>query len=100
MKTLFENIEIFSHEGRMVKFVEHNGRKFKIYVAISNGDCVGFNHKCCLSVMAADGDFKEVVDNRQIGVYYSNDYLIPGPVMIERMKKSVSGFESFIKKLY
>ena len=100
MKTLFENIETRTKEGRYVKFVEHNGRKFKIYVAIYNGDCIGFNSKCCLSVMSADGDFKEVVDNRQIGVYYSNDYCVSESLMIERMKRSASEFESFIKKLY
>lgn len=100
MKTLFEKFQSSISGARMIEFVEHNSRKFKIYVEISNGDPLGFNHKCCLSVMSADGDFKEVVDNRQIDAFYRNDYHAPHIRKLEIMKASINDFKAFIKQLY
>ena len=100
MKKIFENISASSDRGRLVRFVEHNGRKFRIYVELSNGDPLGFNHKCCFSVMTTDGDFKQVEDNRALGIRCPNDYHAAPTYKEEIMKRVVLEFESFIKKLY
>lgn len=100
MKTIFETISASRDSARMTRFVEHNGRKFRISLLISNGDPIGFNHKCCFSVMTQDGDFKDVADNRELGIRFSNDYHAPVVYKEEQMKRAAKEFESFIKKLY
>lgn len=96
MKTLFE----FKGESKLTRFVEYNGRKFRIHCEISNGDCVGFNSKCCLSVMSSDGDFKNVTDNRSIGIEMKNDYHARPAEKRRLMDAAAEGFEQFIKKIY
>ena len=96
MKTLFE----FKGESKLTRFVEYNGRKFRIYCEISNGDCVGYNRKCCLSIMSSDGDFKDVTDNRSIGIEMKNDYHARVGEKMRIMEAAAKGFEQFIMTIY
>lgn len=77
------------------EIVEHNGRKFRIYIYVdTSSDCVGFNRNCCLSVMTNDGTFAQVVDNRELDIKldrHSPSTSIP---------KVVKEFKDFIKKVY
>lgn len=100
MKTLFENITSSAYSASMTRFVEHNGKKFRISLEISNGDAIGFNHNCCFAVMTQDGDFKAVADNRQLGIRFGNDYHAPASCKVDQMKQAAKEFESIIKKLY
>ena len=100
MTKLYEHT---SHEDKCsthCEFIKYNNRTFKIYVEISNGDCIGFNRKCCLSCMTPNGDFVEVVDNREIGIPYSNRYECSSYWREDIINQSINGFKDFIKKIY
>lgn len=83
--------------------VEHNGKKFLIYTLAENGYPLGFNSNCCLKVMTPDGNWANVVDNRQIGlsyrqddIYYSRDALTKKRIIDECVKE----FKNYIKAVY
>lgn len=77
------------------EIVEHNGRKFRIYIHVDrSSNCVGFNRDCCLSVMTNDGTFAQVVDNWELDIKldkHSPNTSIP---------KVVKEFKDFIEKVY
>lgn len=83
--------------------VEHNGKKFLIYVEGSNGDCLGFNRKCCLSIMIENGTWERIVDNEELGflhrnqdLYYGNDNIYKNSIV----KEIVKHFKDYIKAVY
>lgn len=95
MKTLFTKTFESGRTTKHYEIIEHNGRKFKIYLYIDTScNCIGFNRDCCLSVMTADGTFEEVVDNWSIGLSIDK-YHAPSAI-----KTAVEGFKDFIKKVY
>lgn len=100
MKTIYETLSASDYSASMTRFVEHNGRKFRISLRIANGDPIGFNYNCYFSVMTQDGDFKEVADSRQLGIRFGNDYHASASVKEEQMKRAAKEIESFIKILY
>lgn len=102
MKTIFRNDKVGKGSSNLIEVLEHNGRKFKIYVEISNGSCLGFNDKCCLKVMNDGGEFVDVVDNRQLGFYYKNDLYVT--TFYDLIRREMAGaarrFYDFIEKVY
>lgn len=106
MKTLIlkENIPSTSCENvSHYEVIEHNGKKFLIYIHAENGYPLGFNSNCCIRVMTSDGNWANVVDNRQIGysynqdgIYYSHDALTKRRIIDECVKE----FKNYIKAVY
>ena len=106
MKKILLNEVIPSESCKKVthyEVVEHNGKKFLIYVEGSNGDCIGFNHKCCLSIMTSEGTWEHVVDNYSLGftdnqssIYYSHSVAEKERLIDD----SVNHFKDYIKAVY
>ena len=106
MKTLYYKV-IIGEVGKTSTYyevVEHNGKKFRIVVKAANGDFVGFNHDCALSVMTSNGDWANVVDNRSIGIKFDKDsvYYGRGSEADKKrvLEKPVAEFKDYIKKVY
>ncbi len=99
MNTILLKQTIPTESGRTnlthYEVVEHNGKKFLIYVEGSNGDYLGFNKKCCVKVMTESGAWENVVDNRQLGFSANNDKMYYGNNV--ELKKSI--LESNVKQL-
>ena len=107
MKTLFTNHCVNKNFAIHEEFISYKSTndcnrefKFRIRVNIENGDPLGFNTNCCLMVMTSDGKFEYVVDNRSIGVPYSNDYYSSEEIKENIIKEAVKGFKKFIKTVY
>lgn len=107
METIYLKERIPAENGRYktthYEIVVHNGKKFLIYVEGSNGDCLGFNNKCCLSVMNENGSWDKVADNHQLGFSPNNDNMYYG-TKVEVKKKyvdmNVNEFKDYISKVY
>lgn len=85
------------------EIVEHNGKKFLIYVEGSNGDCLGFNHKCCLKVMNNNGSWDNVVDNHSLGFSANNDGMYYGHSAAKKkiiVDDNVKYFKEYILIVY
>lgn len=66
MKTLFNNLT----PRFATRIVEHNGNKFRIHLEdTSNSPCasVGQDWYHSLSIMTADGTFKQITDAKEVG---------------------------------
>lgn len=106
MKTLLKKVNIgknSSYKTTYYEIVEHNDKKFLIYVEFSNGDCLGFNRKCCLSVMNTSGSWDGVVDNRELGFNHENDkgtYCNDGILKDALLKMKANEFKKYIKAVY
>lgn len=106
MKSLLKKINIgknSSYSTTYYEVVEHNDKKFLIYVEFSNGDCLGFNRKCCLSVMNTSGSWDRIVDNRELGFNHENDkgtYSNDGILKDALLKKEANEFKKYIKAIY
>lgn len=106
MKTILLNEVIPSESCKNVthyEVVEHNGKKFLIYVEGSNGDCLGFNKKCCLSIMTSDSDWKRIVDNHELGFSANNDGMYYGHSAAKKkiiVDDNVEQFKDYIKAIY
>ena len=98
MNTILLKQTIPAESGRTnlthYEVVEHNGKKFLIYVEGSNGDYLGFNKKCCIKVMNESGVWENVVDNRQLGfspnndkMYYSNNVELKKSILENNVKQ-------------
>ena len=57
------------------KIFEWAGKKFQIRFQHSNGDPLGFNYKCCVSIMTEPGNWSHLVDNRQLNIKWENCYV-------------------------
>ena len=57
------------------KIIEWAGKKFQIRFQHSNGDPLGFNYKCALSIMTEPGNWSRLVDNRQLNIEWKNCYV-------------------------
>jgi hypothetical protein len=106
MNTLYYKV-IIGEVGKTSTYyevVEHNGKKFRIVVKATNGDFVGFNHDCALSVMTSNGDWANVVDNRSIGIKFDKDavYYGRGSEADKKrvLEKPAAEFKDYIKKVY
>lgn len=82
------------------KYVEHNGRKFRLICETRNGDPCGFKTNKCLQVMGNDGIFHNVVDCNMVGVDYQNDYYHSEADESNYKMMLFHAFEDFIKKVY
>jgi hypothetical protein len=107
MKTILvkEVVPVTSGRDKTTHYevVEHNGKKFLIYIEGSNGDCLGFNSKCCLSVMTSDGTWKHVVDNRELGFSANNDGMYYGSDIAKKrniVNNNVQQFKDYIETIY
>ena len=104
MKTIIKKVRAEAKVSDSVYYeiVEHNGRKFKIYIEFSNGDILGFNSKCCVSVMSADGVFGRVVDNRELGISCMNDLYCSDNLARKNAEfdRIVSEFKDYITTVY
>lgn len=106
MKTLLLKIKIgknYNYSSTYYEVLEYNGKKFKIYIEFSNGDCLGFNSKCCLSVMNNSGSWDKIVDNRQLGFTHNNDsgtYSSDSVLKHTLLHKEADYFKEYIEKVY
>jgi hypothetical protein len=98
MKTLWLNDDPKNYS----EYIQFNDRKFKIRIHYTNGDCVGFNSDCALSVMTSNGNFAYIIDNREAGIKFKRDLYYSNNTneIIESNKNIVKEFKSFIKKVY
>lgn len=103
MKTLYKK-EKLELRGTCIYYevLMFNFKKFRIYMELSNGKCVGFNGHCCLSIMDDNGIWKDIVDNKEIceeykeDLYYSQD-TIEKDAQFKRLAKA---FKDYIEKVY
>ena len=107
MKTLYKQVNIAQEACRAsthYEVFEHNGKKFLALVNADNGSCLGFNSDCCLKVMSSDGDWKNVVDNRLIGVSFDKDsvYYVSGNNNAKKslLEAPVKAFKDYVQKIY
>lgn len=82
--------------------ISYNNRKFRITSTFTNGTPLGFNYKCCLSVMAPSGTWSNVTDNREIGLRWENLYYLDpeDPRKAEQAKKAYEAFLKYVKAVY
>ena len=106
MKTILlkENIPAQSCKELIhYEVVEHNGKKFLIYIEGSNGDYLGFNKKCCVKVMNESGSWDNLVDNHSLGFSANNDTLYyshssaPKKMVVDT---NVKEFKNYIEAVY
>lgn len=99
MKTIYTQEMIPQTGGKETlvhhEIVEHNGRKFRIFIEGSDYTCLGFNNKCCVKVMNANGSWDNVVDNQELAFPSYNDILYYGRDVNEK-KRIVN---NLVKKL-
>jgi len=106
METLLKKVSIgkdYNYKTTYYEVVKYNNKKFLIYVEFSNGNCIGFNHKCCLSVMNENGSWDNVVDNNQLGFGSENDlgtYCKDNKVKDNLLKRKADEFKKYIKAIY
>lgn len=100
MRTIFVHTSHEERNSRHCEIFTHSDKTFKINIEIRNGDCIGFNYNCYLSVMSADGNFIPVVDNREIGVPFSNCYHESSSRRLSVILDGVEGFKAFVRKVY
>ena len=83
---------------RIFKYGDHI---FKIHCEHTNGSYLGFNHKCCASIMIPDGTFSHIVDNIIVGVNVKNLYVSADKNQItSENDKAIKAFEDYITKVY
>ena len=104
MKTIYLKQTINDKSAIHYEVIEHNGRKFLVYINACNGDMCGFNSYCCLSIMSADGPWAHVVDNKMIGIRFKKDDIIYGRMSETdkkiRLAEIATQFRDYIHKIY
>ena len=86
-----------------MRIYEWHDRKFKIVSEHTNGDPLGFNYKCALSIMVPDGTWKGLEDNRSLQIKdWHNEYVLNnGDARIAKANKSAhDAFVRYIKTVY
>lgn len=107
MKTIYIKEVIPTSSGREnlihYEVIEHNGKKFLIYIEGSNCDYLGFNRKCCVKIMDDNGNWNNLVDNRHLGFSANNDGMYYGS-NIDTKKSivtyNVNEFKHYIETIY
>ena len=92
-------LEVLTH----YEVVEHNGKKFRIYIEGNNGYILGFNSRCALSIMAENGTWEHVVDNQELGFEFKHEDLYYGDDNIKKnylVKEYVKQFKNYIEAVY
>ena len=79
-----------------------NGHKFSIHIEYTNGDPLGFNYKNCSSIMAQDGTWQRIADNREVGTSGENMYFLSaGDKRIDRfIQDSIDAHLDYIQSVY
>ena len=105
MESIYKKVKVEAKSTTICTYyevVEHNGKKFLIYIEFSNGDIIGFNKKCCLSVMNPNGSWDYIVDNKQLGFVSNNDlyYAHNAQDKTIAMNDIALKFRDYIKAIY
>ena len=108
MKTIYikQTIGGYSKNKDTIHYevVEHNGKKFLIYINADASTPCGFNTHCCLSVMTPDGTWNRVVDNKQIDAPFPQDELYYGSVHDKvretLLTETAKPFKDYIQTIY
>lgn len=90
-----KSCEILTH----YEVVEHNGKKYLVYVKAENGYPCGFNTNCCISVMNDGGNWDKLVDNKMLGFSSENDtmyYSHNAKPKKDALEKIVKEFKDYI----
>lgn len=95
---LFTSGDSHSHTSTWV----FNGHKFRIHIEHTNGGPLGFNYKNCSSIMASDGTWQRIADNREVGASGENLYFLSaGDKRIDRsIQDSVDAHLDYIQSVY
>lgn len=88
--------------ANLTKVFEWNDRKFKVRCKHKNGTPLGFNSNCALYVMTSEGVWKEIADNHDLNVEWSNLHHSDtnDPRKGIENNRAVAAFIEFIKKVY
>ena len=104
MATTIEKLWSNPDPKNYTEVFKFNGWKFRIHIAHTNGDACGFNYKCSLSVMKADGTWGDILDNRMAGVSWANMYIhdkVKDKKLIEANNKpAIDAFKKYVKAVY
>jgi len=84
---------------RYLQIFRYNGKKFRIKIVHTNGDCLGFNSKCCAGIMLPDGTFANLVDNVDIRVGWANQYFKEN-IDESNNERVANAFKEYIEKVY
>ena len=102
MKTKYLSHEVKREKVNHYEVVEHNGKRFKIHIKTSSYEYQDYNDDCTLSIMTGEGTWKELTDNRSIGVNYERNDLTYGKT--DEQEKIVAflveNFKEYIMALY
>ena len=90
------------NRANLTEVYEWNGRKFRIRCKHVNGTPLGFNSNCALYVMTSEGVWKEIADNHDLNVEWSNLHHSDtnDPRKGIENNRAVAAFIEFIKKVY
>lgn len=94
--TITENGKYDSNFGRMNKFIEFNGRKYKLMFDLRNGGC-----DITAMVMNSDGEFKHLLGKNDLYPYTPTaSYVSSGTEKEREAKKAIECLESLIKQIH
>ena len=106
MKTIYIKRVVSAKSCQIVihsEVVEHNDKKFLIYICAENGYPLGFNTNCCIKIMNVSGSWDKLVDNKMIGFSYKNDdiYYAHNEIVKNMILNSiVDEFKNYITTIY
>ena len=105
METIYikESIESPSMSQLMhYEVVEHNGKKFALNIVFNSSTCLGFDTDCCIKIMADDGKWVNLVDDRQLNLKPKKDvyYCHTSEEKELEIKYVVQEFKDYITMVY
>jgi len=78
----------------------YGDRKFRVYCEHTDDIPLGFNYKCCLSIMTSEGTFLNIIDNIQVGFNWERQCYNNKEMEKENNDKAVKAFQEFVEKVY
>lgn len=96
-EVLYQTNDISSKNYMLI--FKFNERKFRIRIEHSNGAPCGFNYKCCLAIMIPDGTFSNLVDNRDLGINWENQYVLTH-IEAQNNLRAETAFKNYVEKVY
>ena len=91
---------------RHTKIFQYGKRKFKIYMEHTSGKPLGFNFKCAVSIMKADGTWEHIADNKSLDISWRNYFELSSESISNRRVIAAENsrveeqFIHFIKSVY
>jgi hypothetical protein len=95
MKTIHKVVKIDNNRGNIQEIIELNGKKFKIYAELRNGEST-----LKADIMDSDGVFQFVLGNLDVNFEYQASYVSDKHRKEADMNTGIDEIKKVIKKIY